>query len=134
MAFIAACKSELIIPNSFQSIMDDYFNLDNVPSIKHPTPNARVINAYANQTPLQTPGTSVQPQQPLEASIISESNLELIDAVQPRASSPISHLDMCSISLSVSDLSTPSKPSKALEAFQKALSQKALSPVPQPSR
>ena len=59
MAFNAACRSESTIPNSFQKVMDNYFKLNKIPLIIHPTPDPRVIQAVATQTTIQLPDTSV---------------------------------------------------------------------------
>ena len=49
MAFVAACKSELAVPDSFAAVMEEYFKLNNIPAIKYPKPDSRVVEYYANE-------------------------------------------------------------------------------------
>ena len=46
MAFVAACRSEQIIPNSFQKVMNEYFEVNNITAITHPSPDPAIIDAY----------------------------------------------------------------------------------------
>ena len=67
-AYIAACIDEALIPGSFQDTMESYYNINNIPLIKFPTPNDNIIRRYSNEAvnpPAQQNNTNAVTASPL---------------------------------------------------------------------
>ena len=85
-AYIAACISEAYDPGSFQEVIDEYAELNDLPKIKHPRPRTAVLRALAPEAPL--PSENIQTATETEhASTVVDAQLS-IDHTDANSSQP----------------------------------------------
>ena len=85
-AFVAACRSEMIIENSFQNVYQEFLTANDVPIIEYPTPHRAIIETYADIPEKQTESTPMpSPSLSLNNSLLSVSASEIEILSQPRS-------------------------------------------------